>query len=167
VTPDSKSLRASEVAKLCGVSTDTLRHYERLGLLAAPKRTAAGYRQYSAAAVARVQLVRRAVGLGFSLGDLARVLRVRDVGGAPCSEVRALAAGRLAQIEEEIQTLTDLRDHLRRLLANWDERLQRTPKGVRAGLLEIVLTPSQKERSNENDAVSAAGVRRSRLRAKR
>jgi DNA-binding transcriptional MerR regulator len=147
VVPDSipKPLRAGELAGLCGVSTDTLRHYERVGVLARPRRTEAGYRQYPAAAVARVQLVRRALGLGFSLAELARLLRARDRGAAPCREVRALAALKLEQVEKQLIDLSDLRDHLRELLAVWDQRLDRTPEGAPAGLLEIVLQrPSKK-----------------------
>ena len=141
MTPDSipKPLRAGELARLCGVSTDTLRHYERIGVLAKPRRSEAGYRQYPAAAVTRVQLVRRAVGLGFSLAELARLLRVRDRGGAPCREVRALAAAKLEQLELQLTDLAALRDHLRELLADWDQRLKRTPEGVPAGLLEVLL----------------------------
>ena len=73
-----------EAARATGVSTDTLRHYERKGLLPGVTRTAAGYRRYSAATVERVLLIQRALVVGFSLADLTRVLGVRDRGGAPC-----------------------------------------------------------------------------------
>ena len=67
-----------DVARTTGVSTDTLRHYERKGLLPGVTRTAAGYRRYSAATVERVLLIQRALVVGFSLADLKRVLAVRD-----------------------------------------------------------------------------------------
>jgi DNA-binding transcriptional MerR regulator len=67
-----------EVARTTGVSTDTLRHYERKGLLPGVTRTTAGYRRYSAASVERVLLIQRALVVGFSLADLGRVLSVRD-----------------------------------------------------------------------------------------
>jgi DNA-binding transcriptional MerR regulator len=141
VPPDSlpKPLRAGELARLSGVSTDTLRHYERIGVLAHPRRSAAGYRQYSAAAVARVRLIRRALALGFSLAELSRILRVRDRGGAPCREVRALAAAKLEQVETRLADLADLRDQLRELLTDWDRRIEATPEGVPARLLEVEL----------------------------
>ena len=85
---------------MCGVSTDTLRHYERVGVLAKPLRTRAGYRQYPPEAVLRVRLVRRALSIGFSLAELSRILRTRDRGGAPCREVRELAARKLEQLEQ-------------------------------------------------------------------
>ena len=82
-----------EVARTTGVSTDTLRHYERKGLLPGVTRTAAGYRRYSAATVERVLLIQRALVVGFSLADLKRVLGVRDRGGAPCQSVRCSGRG--------------------------------------------------------------------------
>ena len=144
---NSGLLRAGQLARVCGVSTDTLRHYERVGVLARPHRTAAGYRQYPAGAEARVRLVRRALALGFTLAELARILRAKDRGGAPCREVRALAAGKLEQVEEQLADLIRLRDQLRGLLENWDDRLKGTPEGNRAYLLEMLLElPSGKGR---------------------
>jgi DNA-binding transcriptional MerR regulator len=130
---------AGQLARLCGVSTDTLRHYERVGVLARPRRTAAGYRQYPPEAESRVRLVRRALALGFTLPELARILRVRDRGGAPCREVHALAASKLEQVERHLADLVLLRDHLRQLLATWDRRLAATPEGARANLLEALV----------------------------
>jgi DNA-binding transcriptional MerR regulator len=138
-------MRSSELAKECGVSTDTLRHYERVGVLAKPHRTQSGYRQYPPEAVKRVRLVRRALEIGFTLEELAAVLRVRDSGGAPCREVRALAAVKLDQVSQRIEDLRDLRDHMRRVLADWDQRLASVPSGARAGLLEALINlPSRK-----------------------
>ena len=132
------TLRSGELANICGVSTDTLRHYERIGVLARPPRTRAGYRRYPRDAVARVQMARRALGLGFTLSELARILRVRDGGGAPCRQVRALAESKLQDVERQIADLNRLRDHLRALLADWDQRLAGVPDGARAGLLEAL-----------------------------
>jgi DNA-binding transcriptional MerR regulator len=83
-------------------------------------------------------MIRRALALGFSLAELARILRVRERGGVPCGEVRRLAAGKLEELEQRLTDLTALRDHLRGLLAQWDTRLNATPAGIRAGLLEIL-----------------------------
>ena len=135
----SSFLRAGELARRCGVSTDTLRHYERIGVLMRPHRTAAGYRQYPAEAESRVRLVRRALALGFTLAELARILRVKDRGGAPCREVRALAVEKLKQVEEQLADLVLLRDRLHGLLAEWDRKLDGTPEGKRAHLLEMLL----------------------------
>jgi MerR family copper efflux transcriptional regulator len=127
-----------DVARATGVSTDTLRHYERQGLLPRVTRTAAGYRQYSAATVDRVLLIQRALVVGFSLADLKRVLAVRDKGGSPCAGVRALVGDRLGELNQRIEELLTLRDELRSLVADWDGRLAKTPKGERAHLLETL-----------------------------
>jgi MerR family transcriptional regulator, copper efflux regulator len=125
-----------DVARTTGVSTDTLRHYERKGLLPGVTRTASGYRRYSAAAIERVLLIQRALVVGFSLADLKRVLGVRDRGGAPCQSVRALVGERLDGLNQRIEELLTLRDELRLLLADWDGRLSKTAQGERANLLE-------------------------------
>src|SRR6266850_3914821 len=104
--------RSGELAELAGVSTDTLRHYESKGVLARPLRKANDYRQYPAAALQRVRLIRRALAVGFTLDELARVLGVRDRGGAPCAEVRTLAAAKLSDLEKRLREMVDLRDEL-------------------------------------------------------
>ena len=130
---DKELLNSGELAKLAGVSTDTLRHYERKGVLARPQRSGNGYRQYPKNALQRVRLVRRALAVGFTLDELANILRVRDGGGAPCHEVRALAATKLSHIETQLKDLRALRDELRTTLEDWDGRLA---TGGRANLLE-------------------------------
>jgi DNA-binding transcriptional MerR regulator len=131
-------MHSGELARMMGVSTDTLRHYERLGVLPKPPRTRSGYRQYPAAAVERVRLVRRAMAIGFTLEELARILAVRDRGGAPCRRVRAMAAAKLDAVERQIADLAVVRDQLRGLLADWDQRLEHMPAGGRALLLETL-----------------------------
>lgn len=121
---------------MTGVSTDTLRHYERKRVLPPPARLPNGYRRYPAEAVNRVRLVQRSLRVGFTLDELARVLAERQRGGAPCRSVRALVATRLAELEESLRDLTLLRSELRALLHDWDGRLARTPAGSQARLLE-------------------------------
>src|SRR5437868_15232956 len=118
-----KYIRPGVLAKLTGVSTDTLRHYERLGLLARPCRSANGYREYSVSAVDRVSLIRSALSAGFTLAELSKILKVRDQGGAPCRQVRSLASAKLQQLEALLIEITAMRDRLRTILQEWDERL--------------------------------------------
>jgi DNA-binding transcriptional MerR regulator len=129
-----------DVAQATGISTDTLRHYEKHGLLPGVTRSAAGYRQYSAATVERVLLIQRALVVGFSLSDVKRVLAVRDKGGAPCVGVRALVGERLEQLTHRIDELQTLRNELQSLLADWDTRLAESANGQRAHLLETLGT---------------------------
>jgi DNA-binding transcriptional MerR regulator len=136
VTRDRTHLLSGDLARLSGVSSDTLRHYERIGVLPRPPRTEAGYRRYPPSAVDRVRLIRRALAIGFSLDELRRILQVRDRGGAPCRNVRALAASKLEQTEQRIAELEALRDQLRAVLADWDSRLDGAPDGQPARLLE-------------------------------
>ena len=132
------TLAPREVARQTGVSPDTLRHYERKGLLPLPARTPAGYRRYGPGAVERVRLIQRALLIGFSLDELARLLRERARGAPPCRKVRDLVAERLVGLETRLHELRLLRDDLRVLLAEWDERLARTPAGTPAHLLETL-----------------------------
>jgi DNA-binding transcriptional MerR regulator len=138
ISANKEFLNSGELAKLAGVSTDTLRHYERKGVLGRPRRGNNGYRQYPAQALERVRLVRRALAVGFTLDELAGILNVRDGGGAPCHEVRALAATKLAQVESQLSDLLALRDELRTTLQDWDRRLKRKSTGTRAHLLETL-----------------------------
>lgn len=130
------ALRAGALARLTGVSTDTLRHYERKGLLPPPPRMANGYRRYPSDAVARVRLIQRALVIGFSLDELARVLKERAAGGAPCRKVRGIVEERLAALDRQLADLRMLKRDLRELLSEWDVRLDQTPPGERAHLLE-------------------------------
>ena len=105
-------MASGELARRAGISADTLRHYERMGVLAKPARSAANYRIYPETALARVLLVRRALAFGFSLAELSVVLRERERGAPPCRKVRALAEQKLASIETRLSELTQLRGDL-------------------------------------------------------
>jgi MerR family mercuric resistance operon transcriptional regulator len=135
------TLSVGELAQRCGVSADTLRYYERKGVIARPARGVNGYRRYPEETLARVQLVRRALTVGFTLDELARLLRMRDAGKVPCLEVRKLAGSKLEEIERRLQELVAVRDDLRTTLRTWDTQLAGTPSGKPARLLES-LAPS-------------------------
>jgi DNA-binding transcriptional MerR regulator len=117
-----KGLRSGEVARATGVSADLLRHYERRGLLAEPKRLSSGYRVYPVQAVDRVRLIQNALAIGFTLDELATFLRERDAGRAPCGKVRAVAGRKLEEVERRIEELVHFRDGLRQTLDEWDAR---------------------------------------------
>jgi len=131
-------LLAGELARLSGVSTDTLRHYERKGVLPRPQRLGNGYRKYPANSVHRVRLIRRALAVGFTLDELSRFLKARDRGQAPCHEVRALAAEKLSELESRLSEMQALRDELLATLVDWDRRLSSKGGGQRAGLLDAL-----------------------------
>jgi DNA-binding transcriptional MerR regulator len=130
--------RIGQLAKAAGVSADTLRHYERKGLLGTPGRLPNGYRCYAPETLQRVILVRRALSIGFGLDELSEVLQVRDQGGAPCRRVRDLAAQKLADVEAQLADILALRVELRSTLRAWDSRLAQHQPGSRSGLLEAL-----------------------------
>ncbi len=120
-------MRSGQLARLSGVSTDTLRHYERLGLLSRPQRTAGNYREYPPTSQQRVELIRRALTIGFSLAELKTILAVRDKGGAPCRRVRSLLRSKIHDLDHQITNLVSLRAEMNRLSREWDKRLRRPP----------------------------------------
>jgi len=158
-------LRAGELAQMAGVSKDTLRHYERKGLLAS-RRASNGYRKYESQALGRVHLVRRALSVGITLDELARVVKIRDGGGRPCREVRALAAAKLESLEGRLRDLTLLRNQLREMLGEWDAKLARTPRGKPARLLESWAQESP-EREKSRAAAALSNGRRGRSASRR
>ncbi len=129
--------RVGELAKATGVSTDTLRHYERKGVLRS-ERSSNGYREYPEAALERVRMIRQALAVGFTLDELSAIFRVFDGGGAPCQQVRSLATQKLAEVEKHLQEVTTLRNDLRAALKDWDTRLAKTAMGQPAGLLKAL-----------------------------
>lgn len=110
------SLTIGKAADAAGIGIDTVRFYERAGLLRKPHRTASGYRLYGPSDVERLRFIRRAKDLGFSLDEVAQLLRLNDARGSRAS-VRALAQRRLAETERRISQLSAIRRTLRQLLA--------------------------------------------------
>ncbi|HEV8173626.1 MAG TPA: MerR family transcriptional regulator, partial [Actinoplanes sp.] len=84
ITRPARGMRVSELAAAAGVAADTIRYYERAGLLPAPPRTASGYRAYDEDAVDRLRFIQGAQRLGLRLRDIADLLAVRDTGVCPC-----------------------------------------------------------------------------------
>lgn len=108
-------MRIGDLAASTGVSTKTLRFYERQRLLPQPARLPNRYRDYDDTAVGRVDFIRQAQAAGFTLAQIREVLDVRDRGEVPCVHVDALIHERLAQIEQRITELNAARDVLRQL----------------------------------------------------
>jgi DNA-binding transcriptional MerR regulator len=128
--------RIGQLARRAGVSTDTIRYYERLGLLPKPHRTPAGYREYPENIVNRITLVRNAMRFGFSLREISGFLRVREAGGKPCHQVRQAAQTIMDRVDQQIAELTATRETMRETLLKWDVQLARTPATRHARLLE-------------------------------
>jgi MerR family copper efflux transcriptional regulator len=111
-----KSMHIGRLAEQANVSVDTVRYYERAELLPPPSRTASGYRTYPAGTVERLQFIRRAKDLGFSLDEIRDLLALSDQRGTGVSEIREIAARRLAEVEARLAELSRLRDGLKQLV---------------------------------------------------
>jgi len=129
-------MKSGELAKRTGVSADTLHHYEKLGLLTPSSRQDNGYRHYDQDAVQRVEMIQRALRLGFTLSELAPILKERDSGGAPCQSVRKLATAKLKDIDARLEELTQMRAQFAAMIDEWDGVLAKTPDGSQARLLD-------------------------------
>ena len=141
------SWRIGDLAKATGISADTLRHYERKGVLTS-NRLSNGYRVYPQDALDRVGMIRKALAIGFTLDELSSVFKIFEQGGAPCRQVRSLAATKLAEIENHLRQVTVLRNELKAALKEWDLRLEKTTSGQRAGLLKALAARTSVESSS-------------------
>jgi uncharacterized protein len=112
---DGAALRASQVAAAAGVHVETLRYYERRGLLEAPDRSSGGHRCYPAAAVDRLRLIKAVQQLGFTLEEIADLIRAltSGCGTGPDGELRSRALAKLVELDQKITDLTAMRATLR------------------------------------------------------
>jgi DNA-binding transcriptional MerR regulator len=111
------SMTISKLASQAGVTPDTLRYYQRIGLLPPPERTRAGYRLFDEGSVGRLQFIKTAQGLGLRLKDIGQLLEVMDRGLCPCGHTEHLLEARMAEVDEEIRRLTSLREAMAHTLA--------------------------------------------------
>lgn len=155
--PTDGGYSSGQLARLAGVSADTLRHYERKGVLGRAGRLPNGYRQYPHDALDRVRVIRAALALGFTLDELAEIFGERSRGGAPCRRVRALAGRKLEDAERRLRDLTALVDALRALLVDWDTKLAESGNAAPVRLLESLGTDRPRA---TNGTLRRKGVRR-------
>ncbi|MGE6108349.1 Zn(2+)-responsive transcriptional regulator [Aeromonas sobria] len=108
--------RIGELAKACGVKADTLRFYEKSGLIAPSIRNESGYRLYGEQDRRRLEFIIRAKSVGFSLMDIGELLALdTNKASVTCQEVKAVADAKLVQVEQKIMELTRFRENLRAL----------------------------------------------------
>ena len=110
-------LTIGEVAAQARVHIETLRYYERRGLVAKPPRSVSNYRRYPQDAVRRVQFIKRAQELGFSLKDIKELLSLRAASQAMCGEILAHAEAKIKDIDEKIDSLMAMKRALSKLVA--------------------------------------------------
>ncbi|MGN6692539.1 MAG: heavy metal-responsive transcriptional regulator [Aquihabitans sp.] len=105
------------LAEAAGVNVETIRYYERRGLIDQPERSDHGYRHYDDAVLWRLSFIRRAKGLGFTLEEIASLLETDETGARSSARVLATASSRLAAVEQELRELAVVQGRLRSLLA--------------------------------------------------
>jgi MerR family mercuric resistance operon transcriptional regulator len=97
------------LAKAAGVPVSTIRYYERIEVLRPESRTESGYRMYGAAELERLRLVKLAQGVGFTLDDVALLLKLREKAPVPKAQVDLLVRARLTKLDEQLAQLNELR----------------------------------------------------------
>lgn len=117
-----RPLRIGEVARSAGLSVETLRFYERRGLLGRPARTSANYRVYPPETIECLAFIRRAQAIGFSLDEIQQILAERAEGRTPCRAVREMARRKLDDLDARLRELRRHRRELSDLLDEWGER---------------------------------------------
>lgn len=116
----------NEVAKQTGVNIETLRFYERKGLLKPPKRLPSGYRKYDDEAVRTVRFIKRAQALGFTLSEISELLRLSAHKQTGCADTQTLGKQKINEIDAKIQDLMTMRGALEQLLGACHEHHTQT-----------------------------------------
>lgn len=111
-------LSIGQLAKETGVTVEALRFYEKQGLVAAPARTNAGYRQYPPDTVRRVKFIQHAKEVGFTLNDIAQLLALRQEPGTSCADIKLKATDKIKDVESKIRELQRIREALQRMVIN-------------------------------------------------
>jgi DNA-binding transcriptional MerR regulator len=114
-------VRVAQLARHAGVTADTVRHYARVGLLRPHRDPANGYRDFDQSDLSRLQFIRNARALGFSVDEIRAILARADHGESPCAHVRRLAADHLDEIRVRLRDLKQVERRLRKALELWDQ----------------------------------------------
>lgn len=122
----NKPLLIGELARLAGVKVDSVRFYERSGLLPQPARSANGYRVYAQPTVDQLRFIKKAQSLGFSLDEIKRILRLRGRSDC-CRSVVTMAEATLEETERKLREMRRFAAALRKNLAVWQRDLDQNP----------------------------------------
>ncbi len=121
-------LKAGELAERAGVGVQTLHYYERVGLLPKPDRSAANYRLYQRDALRRVQFIKKAQSLGFTLEEIKEILSLHEQGRAPCRCVADVGKKHLHELDARIAALQEFRRALAAVVPKWEKETSRQRK---------------------------------------
>lgn len=116
------TLTTGQLAKKAQVNVETIRYYERRGLIPEPLRSESGYRHYSQDSIARIQFIKRAKELGFSLKEVSELLSLRVDPNTSCADVKRMAEVKITDIKEKIHALQRIKEALTKLRASCQGR---------------------------------------------
>lgn len=150
-----------KVAAMAGVSVQTVRYYERRGLLLPAQRTESGYRVYSPHGVERLRFIGQAQAVGFRLDEIREILRIKYAGQSPCDCVRGLLGRKLEQVERQMAELRRFRRELRQTLKN-SQKLPRLPHRASpiCPIIETLPSSRRKRKGVERRSEILAGSRK-------
>lgn len=152
-----RALKIGEVSKESGIGIEALRFYERSGLLGKPVRSQSGYRLYDEAVLERLDFIKKAQTLGFSLDEIRRIIEDAKNDASPCDEVREIVRRRLTELDERLREMRRYRKELAATLVEWDE-IGRAPGSI-CGLIEAT------EFKNSSPAAVPVAPKRKRKKA--
>jgi DNA-binding transcriptional MerR regulator len=136
-------LKIGELAKQTGVSVGTLRYYESLALIVPSERSASSYRYYAETAVQKIQFIRKAQALQFSLTEIKQILVIREQGNPACATVRGLLNEKIAKVDHQIQQLDEFKIELTTYRDQWADQSVDQPDGSQiCSLIEGVNIPT-------------------------
>jgi len=127
-------LKIGDVSKQTGIGIETLRFYEKAGILDRPARTESGYRLYEPGVLERIAFIRQAQVLGFTLEEIRQLIEHKRAGENPCSHVRQIVRRRLDELDEKLKQMQSFRNELAKNLEEWESVGEK--KGHVCGLIE-------------------------------
>lgn len=135
-------LKIGELAKQTGISVGTLRYYESLGLIEPSQRSESGYRYYAEAATQKIQFIKKAQTLQFSLSEIKQILAICEQGNPACIAVKALLNEKIHQVDIQIQHLHEFKAELEQYRDRWAERSLDQPNSSKlCSLIDEVAAP--------------------------
>jgi DNA-binding transcriptional MerR regulator len=147
-------LTVSKLAEEVGTSADTVRYYERIGLLPEADRSPSGYRLYDDEAVERLRFIKRAQRFGLRLEAIGELLDVRRQGLCPCGHTRRFLEARVAELDEEMSSLARLRDDISRMIDELPARAARDGDGdCTSALIQIGVGPRDHQTNDTGEEV--------------
>jgi DNA-binding transcriptional MerR regulator len=135
-------MKIGELAKQTDVSVGTLRYYESLGLIQPAERSESGYRYYIDAAVQKIQFIKKAQALQFSLTEIKQILVIREQGNPACATVRGLLNEKIDHVDRQIQQLHEFKSELKEYRDEWAKRpLDQPDQPQICSLIEAMTVP--------------------------